>query len=188
MKSFREKPNAADALQYLTSGHFVWNSGIFIWRLETILEAFRIYAPDIYSVLDQGRGSYNTDREAAFLQREYPGTEKISVDVAVLEKAGNVFTIPCDIGWSDVGTWNSLYDISKKDDRQNAVLGKPVIMEDTHHTLVLSDHSKLIVVKGLEDYIIVDTDDCLLIYPKSDEQLIKALNERLRISGLDQYL
>jgi mannose-1-phosphate guanylyltransferase len=188
VKSFREKPNVEDARRYQASGNFVWNSGIFIWRLDTILEAYKKHAPGINEILNKGEGIYNTDRELDFIQKEYPRTEKISVDYAILEKAENVYTIPCDIGWSDLGTWASLYDQLPKDESGNAILGKPVFAEKTKHTLILSQNSKLIVVKGLEDYIIVDTDDCLMIYPKSDEQAIKELKEKLRLSGLDQYL
>ncbi len=188
VKSFREKPNAANAQQYLTAGNFVWNSGIFIWRLDTILEAFNIHALQIYTILDKGKEIYNTDKEAGFVRSEYPRTEKISVDYAILEKADNVYTISCDIGWSDLGTWTSLYDQSAKDESQNAIMSKPVYVEDTHRTLILSGNSKLIVVKGLEDYIIVDTDDCLMIYPKSEEQAIKELKEKLKNEGLGSYL
>ena len=117
-----------------------------------------------------------------------PVTDKISVDYAILEKADNVYTIPCDIGWSDLGTWNSLYDNSPKDAQQNASLIKPVYLEGTNNSLVFSKNSKLIVIKGLEDFIIVDTEDCLLIYPKSEEQGIKSLKEILRDKGLDDYL
>ncbi len=188
VKSFREKPNATDALYYMETGNFVWNSGIFIWRLDEILEAYKRYAPGIYNVLEKGIGKYNTDDEADFIFNEYPKTEKNSVDYAILEHADNVYTIPCDIGWSDIGTWNSLFDISEKIANHNAVLSTPVYLEDTHRSLILSENAKLIVIKGLEDFIIVDTKDCLMIFPKSDEQAIKKLKEKLKESGLTHYL
>lgn len=188
VKSFREKPDLQSAQQYLSAGHFVWNSGLFIWRLDEIIEAYKKHSPQIYHVLFQGDALYNTERENEFLRNEYPLTEKISVDYAILEKADNVYTIPCDIGWSDLGTWNSLYDISKKDDQENAVLSNPAYLEETKNCLVVSKNSKLIVIKGLEDFIVVDTDDCLMIYPKSEEQNIKALKEKLSSKGLDTYL
>lgn len=188
VKSFKEKPNPGDALRYLKAGNFAWNAGIFIWRLNVILDAFRNHAPQIFNVLSTGNEVYNTEKEDDFVNKEYPRTDKISVDYAILEKADNVYTIPCDIGWSDLGTWNSLYDISPKDAQQNAPLSKPVYLEGTNNSLVFSKNSKLIVIKGLEDFIIVDTDDCLLIYPKSEEQAIKALKELLRERGLDDYL
>lgn len=188
VKSFKEKPTIDVAQQYIKTGNFAWNAGIFVWKLNQILEEFKIHAPGIYSVLEKGMDYYNTILEKEFILSEYPKTEKISVDYAILEKAENVFTIPCDIGWSDIGTWNSLYDISGKDPDQNAVLSKTAYLEDTHHSLILSSHPKLIVIKGLEDYIIVDTDDCLLIIPKSDEQEIKSLKEILKNKGLGNYL
>ncbi len=188
VKSFREKPDALKAREYLMAENFAWNSGIFIWRLDNIIEAFKNYATQIYDVLIEGMDVYNTDEELGFIKQEYPRTEKISVDYAILEKADNVYTIPCEIGWSDLGTWNSLYDQSPKDEHANSLLSKPIHVENTTNSLILSNSTKLIVVKGLEDFIIVDTEDCLMIYPKSEEQNIKALKENLKSEGLDQYL
>ncbi len=188
VKSFREKPNATDALFYMETGNFVWNSGIFIWRLDTILESYKTHATGIYNVLHKGNEIYNTDKETDFIQVEYPKTEKISVDYAILEKADNVYTIPCDIGWSDLGTWNSLFEISEKDVEGNTRLSSPVYLENTHQTLVIADKEKLVVIKGLEGFIVVDTDDCLLIFPKAEEQSIKELKDKLKIEGLEQYL
>lgn len=186
--SFREKPDLLTAIEYLEAGNYVWNSGLFIWRFDAILNAFNKYAPQIFQVLSAGNEYYNTPQEERFLKDQYPITERISVDYAILEKADNVYTIPCDLGWSDLGTWNSLFDISEKDDAQNAALTKPVYLESTNHCLILSKKDKLVVIKGLDDYIIVDTDDCLMIYPKSEEQSIRQLKERLSQEGLDSYL
>jgi mannose-1-phosphate guanylyltransferase len=186
--SFREKPDRATAEHYLNLGTFVWNAGIFIWKLPTILEAFSTYSPQIFGILSEGINSYNTPDENRFIETEYPKTEKISVDYAILEKADNVFTIPCDIGWSDLGTWNSLFDQSPKDESKNVTIGESVHLEKTHGTLILSEHGKLTVIKGLKDYIIVDTADCLLIYPKAEEQSIKELKEKLRDQGFEKYL
>ncbi|MDQ3016371.1 MAG: sugar phosphate nucleotidyltransferase, partial [Bacteroidota bacterium] len=188
VKSFREKPDLNSARQYLKEGNFAWNSGLFIWRLDNILNSFQAYSPQIYSVLAGGIDVYNTEQEQAFLRNEYPLTEKTSVDYAILEKAENVYTIPCDIGWSDLGTWSSLYDLSAKDENQNVALTHPVHFEDTKNTMLISSNEKLVVVRGLEDFIIVDTKDCLLIYPKSEEQNIKSLKESLNKAGLDNYL
>lgn len=188
VKSFREKPDIVKATEYLKAGNFAWNSGIFIWRLDIIIESFKKHSSQIYDILSEGWDLYNTEDESGFVKREYPRTEKISIDYAILEKAENVYTIPCDIGWSDLGTWNSLFDQSQKDEHNNALLSKPIHIEDTGNSLVLSKNSKLIVIKGLEGYIIVDTDDCLMIYPKSEEQQIKALKDKLRDKGLEEYL
>ena len=188
VKSFREKPKSKTAKEYLKTRSFAWNAGIFIWKLSTIIESFQQHSPQIYNVLKQGESVYNTELENEFIEREYPLTEKISVDYAIMERADNVYTIPCDIGWSDVGTWNSLFEISTKDDHGNAGLSKPIILEESNQNLVIAHDQKLIVIKGLNDFIVVDTEDCLLIYPKSDEQEIKALKERLGHSGFDSYL
>jgi mannose-1-phosphate guanylyltransferase len=188
VKSFKEKPDALKAREYVQSGSFAWNSGIFVWRLDNIIESFKKYSEQIYNVLIEGRELYNTDEEPGFVKREYPRTENISVDYAILERADNVYTIPCDIGWSDLGTCNSLFEHSEKDNAHNALLSKPVHIENTSNTLVLSKSSKLVVIKGLENFIIVDTDDCLLIYPKDQEQNIRALKENLRREELDDYL
>jgi mannose-1-phosphate guanylyltransferase len=188
VKSFREKPDTKTAETYLESGSFAWNAGIFIWKLDSILTAFQKYSKQIYDVLLDGIDKLNTEAEIDFIQINYPRTEKISVDYAILERAHNVFTIPCDIGWTDLGTWNSLYEFSKKDPNGNAVLSKPIHIDQSHNSLVLAQNNKLIVIKGLKDFIVVDTEDCLLVYPKSDEQEIKSLKEKLGKIGFDSYL
>ena len=186
--AFREKPDSNTAAKYVNSGGYAWNAGIFIWKLSTILEAFREHSAEIYEVLIKGMDVYYTDEEEQFIATEYPKTKKIAVDYAILEKAQNVFTIPCTIGWSDLGTWNSLFDHSTKDDDMNVSLSKSTYVEKSSNILVLAKSEKLIVVKGLEDYIIVDTDDCLMIYPKSEEQSIKALKEKLKETGFEKFL
>lgn len=188
VKSFREKPDRPTAEHYLNLGSFAWNAGIFIWRLDVVLENFRKHSSQIYDVLVKGMDVYNTPAEETFLADEYPKTERISVDYAILERAENVFTIPCDIGWSDLGTWTSLYAHSEKDAALNVGLSKPLYLDHARNNLVISKNSKLVVIKGLEDFIVIDTDDCLLIYPKSEEQAIKALKERLKSTGLQEYL
>jgi hypothetical protein len=179
VKSFREKPDALLAAQYLESGSFVWNAGIFIWKLSVILDAFQLHAPSILDLLQDGMNVYNTPEETAFIESTYPQTEKISVDVAIMERAQNVYTIPCDMGWSDLGTWTSVHAESTKDNNQNALVSKTIFTEDTYNSLILANPEKLVVVRGLSDFIIVDTDDCLLIYPKSEEQSIKELKDKL---------
>ena len=188
VKSFREKPDVNTAEKYLQSGSFAWNAGIFIWKLDSILHAFEKHSSQIYQVLLDGIEELNTEAESEFIQNNYPKTEKISVDYAILERAHNVFTIPCDIGWTDLGTWNSLYEFSKKDANGNAVLSKPIHIDQSNNSLVIAQNDKLIVIKGLKDFIVVDTEDCLLVYPKSDEQEIKSLKEKLGKIGFDSYL
>lgn len=186
--SFREKPEAAKAEDYIKAGNFAWNSGIFIWRLDSILESFEKHSSQIYNILAAGADLYDTEDEAAFIKEQYPLTESISVDYAIMEKAENVYTIPCDIGWSDLGTWNSLFELSPKDENGNALLGKAIYTEETTNSLVHSIPGKLVAIKGLENFIVIDTEDCLLIYPKDQEQNIKDLKGKLKDQGFDDYL
>ena len=188
VKSFREKPDKSTAEQYLNQGSFAWNAGIFIWKLSVILDSFERHAAQIYNTLHPGLSVYNTDKETSFIAINYPKTEKISVDYAILEHAENVYTIPCDIGWSDLGTWTSLYEQSDKDKAHNVNLSHPIYLEKATHNLILSKMDKLVVIKGLQDFIVIDTDDCLMIYPKSEEQSIKELKEQLKSKGFDSFL
>ena len=185
---FREKPDAHTAKQFLESGSFIWNTGINVFKLSDMLQAYQKHAEQIYGILIQGQPYYNTLLEQEFIDTKYAETEKIAVDVAILERADNVYAVPCDIGWSDLGTWNSLYEYSDKDKSGNALLTKPIRIDDTSNNLVLSQNEKLVVIKGLENFIVIDTPDCLLIYPKSEEQEIKGLKEKLKDSGFDAYL
>ncbi|MGA1584076.1 MAG: mannose-1-phosphate guanylyltransferase, partial [Saprospiraceae bacterium] len=153
--------------------------GIFIWRAETVLRAFEQFSPDIYRILDAGRSEYNTDREQTFIDQAYPTTPSISVDYAIMEKATNVYTIPSSFGWSDLGTWASLYAELPGDEQGNVTTSGQVVASNTRDTLIRAPKDKLVVVDGLDDYIVVDEGDVLLIFPKSKEQDIKAVNARI---------
>ena len=177
--AFREKPDADTAEAYLREGGYVWNAGIFIWRVDAVLAAFAEHAPQIYETLDAGREAFGTDREDAFVAEAYPRTDKISVDYAIMERADNVYTIPADIGWSDLGTWASLHAYAEKDDEANVVQGGKTVVIDAKNNLIRTDDAKLVVIRGLEDYIVVDEADVLMIYPKAQEQEIKALTQSL---------
>ncbi len=179
VKRFAEKPELATALQFLASGDYLWNAGIFIWRTASILRAYQTLAPEIYAILEKGSDVYNTPDEQAFINAAYPTTPNISVDFAIMEKAKNVFTLPSEFGWSDLGTWASLHAEYPKDENGNALQGN-VIALDTHDTLVRIPDGKLAVVKDLHDYIIVDTPDALLIYPKSKEQEVKQVTAMVK--------
>ncbi len=173
---FKEKPNKETAISYLNKGGYVWNAGIFVWSVKTILHSFEHSAPKILDVLRQDLSKYNTPNEQAYINKVYPNTQNISVDFAILEQAENVYTIPTDIGWSDLGTWNSLYDFGDKDDKQNVIQANSASMHEAGGNMIRTDHKeKLIVIKGLQDYIIIDDDDVLLIYPREQEQSIKQL-------------
>lgn len=179
VKSFREKPNLETAQSYLDDGGYYWNAGIFIWSCKTILSSFKTNANDIYTILSEDKSKYNTSDEQAYIDKVYPTTPSISVDYAILENATNVFTLPADIGWSDLGTWNALHAYLDKDDTGSVVLGENTLLLDSKNCIVRSDAKKLVVVKDLEDYIVIDEEDVLLVYPKNQEQEIKALRKSI---------
>lgn len=174
VKRFMEKPNLETAQKFLASGDYLWNGGIFVWNVNTVLKSFRKNAPEILDILEQGSNYYNTPKEQDFIDETYPTTPKISVDYAIMEKADNIYTIPSDIGWSDLGTWNSLYAYRDKDENGNVVNGR-VVMEETKDCFIRTKEDKLTIIKGLEDFIVVDEGDVLLVYPKKLEQEIKGL-------------
>lgn len=179
VSSFKEKPDRATAQEYLDAGNFLWNAGMFVWNVKTILQSFEQNAPSIIEVLTQDKSKIGSVDEQAYINEVYPKTEKISVDYAILEKANNVYTIPSDIGWSDLGTWNSLHAFKDKDENECVVLGEQTHLIETKNSIIRSDSKKVVVVKGLEDYIVVDEPNALLIYPKSDEQEIKGIVKKL---------
>ncbi|MBK8625144.1 MAG: mannose-1-phosphate guanylyltransferase [Saprospiraceae bacterium] len=178
--SFKEKPDLPTAETYLESGDYLWNAGMFVWSVPTILQSYKINAPQILDVLTQQNALYGTLDEQAYIDAVYPDTQKISVDYAILERAGNVYTIPADIGWSDLGTWNSLH--AYMSDGNDAVsVGQNIHLIDAADIIVVSNNHKQIVIKGLKDYIVVDEENALLIYPKSDEQEIKGVVQKLML-------
>lgn len=173
VNSFMEKPALEKAKEYLSSGDYLWNAGIFIWRASSIRSAFEKYASEIHELFESGNVVYNTDKEDVFISEFYPQSPNISIDYAILEKADNVYTIPADIGWSDLGTWASLHDVALKDESCNAVSSGLVHLENTQNCIVQLKKGKAAVIKGLNDYIVVDDGSVLLIYPKDSEQEIK---------------
>ncbi len=179
VRQFTEKPDLETAKSFLASGDYLWNAGIFVWSAKSILASFGKNAPEIVEILEAGKDAYNTPDEQAFVDEAYPRTPSISVDYAIMEKAQNVHTIPSDIGWSDLGTWGSLYAFRDKDETSNVADGK-IVIQDTTNSLIRGNKDKLTIVRGLDDYIIVDEDNALLIYPKSAEQEIKKLVKQLK--------
>lgn len=182
VSQFREKPDYETAKKFLESGNYLWNAGIFIWSVGSVLSAFAKYQPAMLELFEKGNDVYNTDGESEFIRNHYAESQEISIDYAVMEKAPNVFVLPADFDWNDLGTWGSLHDKLPKDISNNAVVNARVILENATNNIIRSDASKLIVVDGLDDYIIVDRNDVLLIYPKGKEQDIK------RITGLANAL
>ena len=177
VESFREKPNTEVAQGYVDSGNYYWNAGIFIWSCKTILSSFEKNAPEIHKILSSDLSKYNSAEEQDYIDKVYPTTPNISVDYAILENADNVYTLPVDIGWSDLGTWNALHAYMDKDESGSVVVGDNTMMINSKNCMVRSDAKKLVVVKDMEDYIIIDESDVLLIYPKHQEQEIKAMRK-----------
>jgi mannose-1-phosphate guanylyltransferase len=187
VKQFREKPDLQTAKEYVASGNFLWNAGIFIWSVKSLLKSFGKNAPDILAILDKPN-VYNTASEQDFINEYYPTTPDISIDYAIMEKAENIYTIPSDIGWSDLGTWGSLHEESNRDADGNAINGDHVMLYDVKNSLIRVPKNKLTVIKDLEDYIVVDEDDILMIVPKSKEQEIKTITKEVGKQKGDFYI
>lgn len=177
--AFMEKPALAKAKEYLASGDYAWNAGIFIWSVNSLKRAFKKYAPEIAFLFESGSVFYNTDAETKFITEKYPLSPNISIDYAILEKAGNVYTIPADIGWSDLGTWASLHVVGEKDENSNMVNLDKVYLQETTNCVIHLSKDKAAVIRGLDNYIVVDDGEVLLIYPKSEEQEIKKVAEQM---------
>lgn len=173
VKTFTEKPDLKMANLFIESGDFFWNSGIFFWSLPAINKAFETYLPDIDGLFKEGIGKYNSSDEHDFIADTYPRCKNISIDYGIMEAADNVHVLCADFGWSDLGTWGSLYDMSSKDEHANTVQGLSVFTHDTKNCLINLPKNKLAVIQGLDDYIVVDSDNILLICRKEDEQKIK---------------
>ncbi len=172
---FREKPNYETAKAFVEKGNFLWNAGIFIWSTKTILASFRKYLPAMQSHFEKGLEVLNTSAEKDFIDREYSNAENISIDYGILEKADNVYVKKANFDWNDLGTWGSLHEKLEKDSDENAIVSADTYLKDASGNMIFSKSDKLIVVDGLKDYIIVDKDDVLLLFPKKKEQEIKEL-------------
>jgi mannose-1-phosphate guanylyltransferase len=188
VEKFLEKPILEKATAYLASGDYLWNAGIFIWRAQSIQKAFKKYASEIDVLFAKGNEVYNTSAETDFINENYPKSPNISIDYAILEKADNVYTIPADIGWSDLGTWASLHEVVEKDDENNALSVDHLHIEDTQNCIIHLPKGKAAVIKGLEDFIVVDDGKVLLIFPKGSEQEIKPLAAKMAASYGEEYL
>ncbi len=188
VKTFTEKPVLEMAISFVESGDFLWNSGIFVMSLKSLLEAFNRYVPEMDAAFKKGAGLYNTPEEKAFIQETYTTCKSISIDYAVMEKAENVFVMKSDFGWSDLGTWGSLYEHREKNADGNAVVGKNAMLYDCKNCIVTLPKDKLAVLQGLEDYIIVDSEQILLVCRKSDEQEIRQFNNDVKINKGEQFV
>jgi mannose-1-phosphate guanylyltransferase len=188
VKTFTEKPNLELAKTFVSSGDFLWNAGIFVWQVKNIIRSFEKYLPEMYDVFASEKSAFNTPGERKALEHIYPLCTNISIDFGIMEKADNVYVIPSSFGWSDLGTWNSAYENLEKDDRGNAMAGTHVMAMNATKCMVHVPENKLIVLQGLDDFIIVDTPDVLLICKKDKEQEIKDYVSEIRRNIGDQYL
>ncbi len=188
VKTFTEKPNLELAKAFISSGDFLWNGGIFTWKVKNILTAFEKYLPEIYEVFAAEKEKFNTPQEAAAVEQIYPLCTNISVDFGIMEKADNVFVTPASFGWSDLGTWNSAWENMEKDYFNNAVAGRNVMVVDANNCMVHVPDNKLVMLQGIENYIVIDTPDVLLICNKDKEQEIKEYVAEVKRNKGEKYL
>ena len=176
--SFREKPDIETAKKYVQQNNFFWNAGVFIWSVSTIVNAFRVYQPAISKVFEGMEHIYGTPKEQENIDKCYPECENISVDYAIMEKAEEIFVCPANFGWSDLGTWGSLVEQSKKDLYGNSLIGNDIRLYDSHNCIVHTMNEKQVIIQGLDGYIIAENDNRLLICKLSEEQRIKQFSEQ----------
>ncbi len=188
VRTFTEKPDHETALRFIGSGDFLWNSGIFIWSVKSIRKAFRQHLPDMEHAFEAGREAYGTPAERAFIQGVYADCANISIDYGIMEKADNVFVVTSDFGWSDLGTWGSLHTHLPLDGSGNAVVGQDVKLYDCARSMVHVQDQRLVVLQGLEDHIVVSTEDVLLVVRKHDEQKIKQFVNDATAEWGDRYV
>lgn len=179
VNQFREKPDYETAKMFLEQGNFLWNGGIFIWSVASVTQAFEQYQPAMNALFMQGWTQYNTSSESEFIAENYALAENISIDYALMEKAQNVYVLPATFDWNDLGTWGSLHEKLDKDENNNAVVNATVMINNSSSNIISTSRDKLVIIDGLEDFIIVDKDNVLLIYPKSKEQEIKGIVNQL---------
>lgn len=182
VKTFTEKPNAELAQQFLDSGDFLWNSGIFIWNVKAFKRELKAHQPELFETFEEGAALFGTANEYKFVDKIYPSCENESIDYGLMEKSKHVYVIPSDFGWSDLGTWGSLYEHKTLDENKNALIGEKIISYNSHGNIVRINDTKVAVVEGLENFIVIDTDEALLVCKKDNEQLIKAFVNDVKLS------
>lgn len=188
VKTFTEKPDHETALRFIESGDFLWNAGIFIWSLKSITHAFREHLPEMDQRFEAGASTYGTPAEQDFIAEVYADVENVSIDYGIMEKATNVFTVVSDFGWSDLGTWGSLYTHLPKDEHHNAVVGDNAKLYDCARSMVHNHDGRMMVLQGLEDHIVVSSPQALLICRKKDEQMIREFVNDLKAEHGDRYI
>ncbi len=188
VKTFTEKPILEMAKTFLETKEFFWNSGIFIWNVQSLVMAMKAHQPDIDILFSAGKDIYNTPKETEFINKIYSECTSISIDNGIMECAPNVYVIPAQFPWSDLGTWGSLYENSTKDINGNVIAGTKVFAENTNGCIISSSDAKLMIVNGLKDYIVAEADGMILIIPKKDEQSIKNIVNEVKINLGNDYV
>ena len=188
VKTFTEKPNLELAKTFVSSGEFLWNAGIFVWQIKNVLTAFEQYLPEMYEVFAAEKEKFNTSEEDKALNEIYPQCTNISIDFGIMEKADNVYVIPSSFGWSDLGTWNSAYENLEKDEFGNAVASDNVITIEATNCMVHAPKEKLLLLQGMDNYIVVDTHDVLLVCKKDKEQEIKEYVAEVKRNKGEKFL
>ena len=184
VKTFTEKPHLELAQQFVESGEFVWNAGIFVWNVQAIKKAFAAHLPEIAEIFEEGNTAYYTNQEAAFIDKAYSLTKSVSIDNGVMEKADNVYVVLSDFGWSDLGTWKSLYEVSDKNEDFNVIDGH-IMLYDTKNCIIKTPKDRLVVVNGLDGYIVAEYDNVLMICRKEEEQKVKSFVADAKARGIE---
>jgi mannose-1-phosphate guanylyltransferase len=185
---FKEKPTLEKAKEFLAEGNYVWNAGIFIWKVGSIISALKKHVEEIHDLFAKGESIYNTSEEQDFIDTHYPTSPNISIDYAIMEQADNVYTIPADFGWSDLGTWASLYEAVPRNEDNNVIAARQIHVNDTTNSIIHISKDKLAVIRGLDNYIVVDEGNALLIYPKTEEQEIKEIVKKMSLEFGDSFI
>lgn len=188
VKTFTEKPNLELAKSFLESGDFLWNAGIFVFSYSSIKKAFKQHLPEVDNIFEDGKDKYFTDQEEDFIKNAYLISPNISIDYGLMEKASNVYVRASVIGWSDLGTWGSMFEQMPKNAEKNSISGKNVMLYNTKNSLVKTPNEKLVVIEGLENYIVVENDGMLLICSMENEQLIKTMVNDIQAQKGEKYI
>ncbi|MGO3182690.1 MAG: mannose-1-phosphate guanylyltransferase [Aequorivita sp.] len=188
VQQFREKPDYETAKKFIAAGNFLWNAGIFIWSAESIINSFEEYLPDMNSLFSSGIAAFNTSEEKEFIDKNYAKAENISIDYGILEKAENVFVKRATFDWNDLGTWGALHERLEKDELNNAIVKAETYLNNSKNNMIFTAAKKLVVLDGIEDYVVVDNEDVLLVFPKQKEQEIKELLKAVSDKFGNKYL
>lgn len=188
VKTFIEKPDLKMARYFLKSGEFLWNTGMFIWNIKSIIHAFEKYDKELAHIFEEGKGVYYTNEEQNFIEKAYSVCKNISIDYAILEKADNVYVRASALGWSDIGTWKSLFTHLKKDDNKNAITGKNVMVYNSSNCMVNVPNDKLVVLVGVENFVVVESNNMLLICKMDKEQEIKNIVNEIRVRKGNKFV